>query len=238
MHDPTMRIAHFALPLILTLAALPLQADAYKCRLPDGGIEISTTPCKSNANTLAVRPTETVDEAAREQAERDLARMKDYVATQSAEIRTRQAEEEKKSQEAQGRKAQQAVTRSTSKEACLETLANYTVDSALTLELLAQCRSKPAQPKAPDNATMRPMQTPLPMYPDWTTQCIQQVLAQRLPPQIQQERLLACQGRATVNRPQRPETRPEPRPEKPQRPTAPPSGIAKPCPPNDRYCVR
>lgn len=232
--------------LLLFLPALPAHADAYKCRLPDGGVEISSTPCKGAANTMAVRPTETVDETARLQAERDFARIKEYAENQSADIRTRQAEAEKKYQEEQLHKARLAVSRSTSREACLEILASHTVDDDQGKELLAECRGKPMAVRAPNQPDRPVFTNPAPSYPDWTTQCIQQVLAQRLPPQIQQQRLLSCQGSTTVNRPQRPESRPEPRPaprpeirpEAPVRAIEPKTTGIKPCPPNDRYCVR
>lgn len=228
--------------LLLFLPAMSVHADAYKCRLPDGGVEISSTPCKGAANTMAMHPAETVNETARLQAERDFARIKEYAENQSAEIRTRQAEEEKKSQDEQLRKARLAVSRSTSREACLEKLASHTVDGDQGQELLAECRAKPLAARAPNIPDRPAFPNPSPSYPDWTTQCIQQVLAQRLPPQIQQQRLLSCQGAATVNRPQRPESRPDPRPEMrpaaPVRSLEPKTTLIKPCPPNDRYCVR
>ena len=51
-------------------------AEIYKCRLPSGKVEISNTPCPSGSGTVTVRPDDNVPEASRQQAERDVERMR------------------------------------------------------------------------------------------------------------------------------------------------------------------
>lgn len=78
--------------LLAFLCCSPAFADAYKCRLADGSIEISNTPCKSGATTVSVRPDERVSESAREQTERETLRMRAYADKLEDKRESRQEE--------------------------------------------------------------------------------------------------------------------------------------------------
>lgn len=64
--------------LYLALLALPAQADAYKCRQPDGSTVISNIPCSDGGRTVKTTPKDTVSETNREQAEKDAERLEEY----------------------------------------------------------------------------------------------------------------------------------------------------------------
>ncbi len=72
---------HRIIPPLLAglLLAQSAGAEIYKCRLPGGKVEISNSPCPGGSGTVAVRPEEAVSEANRQQAERDVARMRNFV---------------------------------------------------------------------------------------------------------------------------------------------------------------
>ena len=84
------------IPILIATLALPATAEIYKCRLPDGKTEIANTPCPSGSATVTVRPSEPVSESSRQQAERDVERMRDYVerreAAQRADTRAERQE--------------------------------------------------------------------------------------------------------------------------------------------------
>jgi hypothetical protein len=70
--------------LLLGLLSLPATADIYKCRLPDGRIEIANEPCPKSAGTLDKRPDETVSPERKADAERDLERQRTYLEKREA----------------------------------------------------------------------------------------------------------------------------------------------------------
>lgn len=218
--DPATIQALLIVPL-LVLLALPAQADIYKCKLPNGGTEISNSPCPSGSGTLTARPDETVPAESRQQAERDVARMRDFVTQREAEQRREEAAERQLQAEDRQRAATQRVYQTPSMEECLRELGQQTLDSKRRSELESICRAK---------ARQEPTQVVVPVHggvvysPD---ACIRNVQRQHLHPAEQERRIAACRG-VVVPPPDRPQgapTRPAPRP-------------LKPCPRDDRYCVR
>ena len=75
------------------LLAQSAGAEIYKCRLPNGKVEISNSPCPGGSGTLSVRPEEPVSEANRQQAERDVARMRNFVDRRESAQRAEAAAE-------------------------------------------------------------------------------------------------------------------------------------------------
>lgn len=128
-------------PLLALTFSLPAPAEIYKCRLANGQAEISNTPC-SAGNTLKVRPEERVSEADRQQAERDLERMRDYVDKREAAQRAESASEFERQRLQAG---QRAASRSSygsygNADECLRDVAQMVLSAAQRAQLEADCR--------------------------------------------------------------------------------------------------
>ncbi len=147
--------------LFLALFALPAQADVYKCRLPNGQTEISNAPCASGSGTLKVRPDDTVPEQNRQQAEREAARMREYVEKREAAKRLDEQAERKEEATRRQSAATRDVYDSANMEDCLAALARHSPGAERQAELEAICRAKPKSeaPAAP------PQQIIVPVYP-------------------------------------------------------------------------
>jgi hypothetical protein len=212
------------LGLLLVLLAVPAYADIYKCRLPNGKTEISNSPCPTGSGTLTARPDETVPEQTRQQAERDVERMRSYVDKREAAQRAdAMAEREQQADERQAA-AQQRVYQSDNMSECLRELELHPVDAVRRAELEAICRAK---------AKTEPAVVHVPVYGgpgigSGIDHCIQNVLRLTLAPAEQNRRIARCQGNY------RPSSDPVPHPA--PRPMVKPG--VKPCPPNDKFCVR
>lgn len=212
------------LGLLLVLLAFPAHADIYKCRLPNGKTEISNSPCPTGSGTLTARPDETVPEQTRQQAERDVERMRNYVdKREAAHQADATAERERQADERQAT-AQQRVYQSDNMSECLSELEQHPVDAARRAELEAICRAK---------AKTEPAVVHVPVYGgpgmgSGIDLCIQNALRLRLAPAEQNRRIAQCQG----NYRPLPDPALHPRP----RPAVKPG--VKPCPPNDKFCVR
>ena len=89
-----MKPNYSALLLLPLLAvALPAQAEAYKCRKPDGSTQISSEPCAGGSSTVRAVHDEPVPEATREQAERNAERQRQRADQLRAERRAGEAED-------------------------------------------------------------------------------------------------------------------------------------------------
>lgn len=212
------------LGLLAALLAFPGYADIYKCRLPNGKTEISSSPCPTGSGTLAARPDETVPEQTRQQAERDVERMRNYVDKREAAQRAEATAERERLADERQAAAQQRVYQSDSMSECLRELELHPVEASRRAELEAICRAK---------AKTEPAVVHVPVYggPGFGSGvdlCIQNVLRLRLGPAEQDRRMAQCQGNY------RPLPQPSPQPA--PRPVVKPGG--KPCPPNDKFCVR
>lgn len=89
------------LPFLLLLLALPVSADIYKCRQPDGTTKISNSPCSGGAATLKTMPDDVVPEANRLQAERDADRLEEYADKLEAKRKADEAIERKEREKQQ-----------------------------------------------------------------------------------------------------------------------------------------
>lgn len=208
------------LGLLIALLALPVQADIYKCRLANGRTEISNAPCPAGSGTLTARPDDPVSEQSRQQAERDVERMRSFVEKREATQRTEEAAERQST-------ARQRVYQSTSMSECLRELELNPVEPARQAELEAICRAK---------AKSEPTLVPVPVYGGVGSPvdaCIRSVMRLRLAPAEQDRRLAQCQGHTGHIVQSHP--LPEPQPSaKPQ----PNTKSASPCPRNDKFCLR
>lgn len=143
------------LGLLVALLALPVQADIYKCRLANGRTEISNAPCPAGSGTLTARPDDPVSEQSRQQAERDVERMRSFVEKREATQRTEEAAERQRQSSERQAATQQRVYQSGSLSECLRELELNPVEPARQAELEAVCRAK---------AKSEPTLVPVPVY--------------------------------------------------------------------------
>lgn len=136
------------LPLLAgLLLAQPAGAEIYKCRLPNGKVEISNSPCPGGSGTVAVRPDDTVPEASRQQAERDVARMRTFVDQRESAQRAEAAAERQAQSQRQAATPPPAV-RYGDPDACLRDLAVQALEATQRAQLEAECRSLLRPPAA------------------------------------------------------------------------------------------
>jgi hypothetical protein len=130
------------IPLLTLLLPLMATADIYKCRLPNGKLEISNTPCPTGSGTVTVRPEEKVPDAARQQAERDVERMKEYVDKREAAQRADEAAaREERASQRQGAAAGLPPRQYGDPAACLRALDQQALEANQRSQLEAECRS-------------------------------------------------------------------------------------------------
>ena len=136
------------LPLLAgLLLAQSAGAEIYKCRLPNGKVEISNSPCPGGSGTVAVRPDDTVPEASRQQAERDVARMRTFVDQRESAQRAEAAAERQAHSQRQAAIPPPAV-RYGDPDACLRDLAVQALEATQRAQLEAECRSLLRPPAA------------------------------------------------------------------------------------------
>lgn len=129
------RLILLALPALLM--AGPAAAEAYKCRAPDGRLEITNAPCSSGTNTVKAVPDDTVSEERRQAAERDAARMRDYV--EKSEARQR-AEEAAEREERKWQPPAPVASQPSSVETCLANLDRQALTPMQRAQMEASCR--------------------------------------------------------------------------------------------------
>lgn len=216
----------YVIGTLLALMAVSAQAEIYKCRLADGRTEISSAPCTGGSTTLSARPAETVPEASREQAERDVARMRSFVEQREAEQRREEAAENRQQQAERQAEAARSIYETSDMDSCLRELGRQNVDAGRRAELEAVCRAKT---RAPSPVVV----VPVPAYPaHGIDACVQNVLRMRLAPAEQERRIAQCRGFAVVP----PVVQPRPRQAPPEPP--PPTRQVVPCPNSNRPCLR
>lgn len=214
--------------ILLALVTLAAQAEIYKCRLANGRTEISNVPCPGGSTTLSARPAETVPEASREQAERDVARMRSFVEQREAEQRRDNAELARQQEAARQADVARSVYESSDMDICLRELGRQPVDAARRAELEAVCRAK-------TRAAPAVVAVPVPAYPaHGVDACIQNVLRLRLAPAEQERRIAQCRGIA-LPPVVPPLERPRPRPAAPE---PAPTRQVVPCPDGKGPCLR
>ncbi|MCL2636200.1 MAG: DUF4124 domain-containing protein [Betaproteobacteria bacterium] len=219
-----------ALALALLLPAWPATADIYKCRTADGRTEISNTPCSSDGGTLSARPDETVPDESREQAQRDVERMRGFVDRRETAARQEAAAEQQRQAEENQAEATRRVYAAKDMDDCLAELGRWTLPAARRAELEAICRAK---------AAATPAVVGLPVYGGIASPvdtCIARIMQLRLAPAEQQRRIAQCRGTG-VAPPAKPSPKPPAHPSK--RPPAKPLPHCPPnSPPNSRNCAR
>lgn len=222
--------AHWLLIPLLTLSA-QAGAEVYKCRLPSGQVEITNAPCPKGSGTLTVRPDEKVSEAERQQAEREVERIRLYVDKREAALRAEQQAEAERSA-AQQRSAASNVpspTTTGSVEECLRELDRRPLESGQRAEMEANCRNQAR--------SSQPVYVPVPVpAANPAGICIENVLRLKLAPAEQGRRLALCQGQFA---PAQPAMAP-PVQQMPSRPAM-PTPVETPhvvCPPNNKNCGR
>lgn len=162
------------------------QAEAYKCRLPDGRIEFSDRGC-AGGSTLVVRPDEKISPERQAQAERDLERMRRYIeereTAQQRELAERQAREGNTSSllEKPSGPSSQAI------ENCLKEIDRLALNNLQRQQFEASCRSTATPPILTESA-------PQPQTNTAMNRCLQQVQALNLSAAEKQQRIALCQG--------------------------------------------
>lgn len=140
------------IPLLALALPLMATADIYKCRLPNGQLEISNTPCPTGSGTITARPDEPVSDSARQQAERDVERMKAYVDKREAAQRADEAAaREERASQRQGATAGLPTRQYGDSAACLRALDQQALEASQRSQLEAECRSliKPSSDAQP-----------------------------------------------------------------------------------------
>lgn len=152
------------------LISLPAGAEVYKCRLPDGKTEISNQPCPSGSGTVVVRPDDTVPEASRQQAERDVERMRNYVERRENAQRADVIAD--KQQQNQRQNSAVAPSRQYGDpDACLRDVASKALEATQRAQLEAECQNlvRPASLQPPVYGPVygypAPIHPPLPPKP-------------------------------------------------------------------------
>jgi len=145
------------MPLLALLLPLMATADIYKCRLPNGKLEISNTACPTGSGTITARPDEKVPDAARQQAERDVERMKEYVDKREASQRADEAAaREERASQRQGTTAGLPARQYGDPDACLRGLDQQALEATQRVRLEAECRSLVKPP-----ADVQPVYVPI-----------------------------------------------------------------------------
>lgn len=125
------------LPFFLCLlnGAGNASGEVYKCRAPNGTIEIANVPCPAGSSTLKTRPAEIVTPESREQAERDVERMREYVdKRESAQRASEAAERQRAPTPHQPRNYNSA-------DECLRDAAQMVLEAGQRLQMENECRA-------------------------------------------------------------------------------------------------
>lgn len=153
-----MRATLIGLAGLWLLNAAPAMAEIYKCRLPGGKTEISNAPCPRGSETLTARPDETVPEANRQQAERDVERMRNFVDKREASQRAESEAERQASRPAAS--GQPTARRYGDAAACLDQLRQQVLEAGQRAALEAECRSLQPAPEAAPTPGYGPLYVP------------------------------------------------------------------------------
>lgn len=137
----------------LLLVCTVVQADAYKCKMPDGHVVISSEPCGGDSRTEAVRPSEKISPEQRREAELRVARDRERLADQEKA----RAEEEKRLDESRRQANDDDAAR---KSRCVDN-AQSEPDPVLRANLIAACNGVAPAP----TVVHQPVYLPAPAPP-------------------------------------------------------------------------
>ena len=209
--------------MVLLALSIDAGAEVYKCRLPDGQMEITNAPCPKGSGTVTVRPDEKVSEADRLQAEREVERMRLQADRMEAAQRAAETERIAAQKRNPAVNALPAAETRTVEE-CLHDVGQQALDAHQRAEQEAACRA--------GGRSSQPVYVPVPVYAgNPISICIENVLRLKLPPAEQSQRLAQCQGHLAPPPPtiSQPPTETGPAPVESSRVI---------CPPNNKNCVR
>ena len=145
----------FLLPLLGLALALPAQAEAYKCRQPDGRTEISNAPCAGNSSTVKAIPDDVVPEERRESAERAAERQRQISDKNDAARLAREKTEAEERERAESKQAAAYAPPASQVEECLRTVERMALEASRRSELIAGCQR---------TGTIQPVFSPEPYY--------------------------------------------------------------------------
>ena len=135
-------------PLTLSLSR-DAAANAYKCRLPDGSVEIASRPCTSGSATLSVHNEEKIPENRRREAEEEVRRLRTQIERREAAQRDTPARDPQGATQPQNTnpapatEAQPPAPPKRTVEECLQELDRHALDPSQRLNLESACRSNP-----------------------------------------------------------------------------------------------
>lgn len=144
-------------PLLLLALLTPLAlclsrdaaANAYKCRLPDGSVEIASRPCTTGSATLSVQNEEKIPESRRREAEEEVRRLRTQIERREASQRDTPARDPQAATQPQnannvpGPETPPPASPKRTVEACLQELDRHALDPSQRLNLESACRSNP-----------------------------------------------------------------------------------------------
>lgn len=151
------RLPPVSRPLLLLTLLAPLaltvspnaSANAYKCRLPDGSVEIVSRPCTSGSATLSVQNEEKIPEGRRREAEEEVRRLRTQIERREAAQREapgrdpQAASQPQTGSAAPGNESMPPAQPKRSVEDCLKELDRHALDPRQRLNLESACRSNP-----------------------------------------------------------------------------------------------
>jgi hypothetical protein len=189
------RISLVAL-LALALCS-PAGADVYKCRTSNGQMEITNTPCPSEADTVKTVHEESISEARRREAEQEVERMRKFVEKREAIHQADIAAERRNDRRQSAGNNDQESGRSI--EDCLADLDRQALQPAQRAQMESTCRSNPQQPVNPPQAVY----VPTPVVPPIRDSnplgtCIGNVERLKLPAAERQRRISQCEAGYSV----------------------------------------
>lgn len=144
-------------PLLLLALLTPIAlswsrdaaANAYKCRLPDGSVEIASRPCTTGSATLSVQNEEKIPENRRREAEEEVRRLRTQIERREAVQRDTPARDPQAASQPQntnttpGPESAPPAPPKRTVEDCLKELDRHALDPSQRLNLESACRSNP-----------------------------------------------------------------------------------------------
>lgn len=187
---------HRPVILLLTLLATSsANADAYKCRLADGSLEISSRPCAAGSATLGIKAEERIPEQRRLEAWREVERLKAQLETQNAAQNQAATPQRPPSPPADNPRTSDSPRRTT--EECLQALNQRPLEPSHRTQLENLCHTNPdAEP------VLIPVPTPVPTpVTTWGAppanplgECIASTQQLNLPAQEKLQRFRECEA--------------------------------------------
>jgi hypothetical protein len=128
-----------AAPLLLALlaVALPAWGQAYKCRMPDGSTQISSSPCAGGARTLKEVDEEVIPDDVRAKAEKDAERQRRRAGELAAE---RKADEAQDKRDAEAARKAAGLPAPATVQQCLNTVGRMNIEASRRAELESGCQ--------------------------------------------------------------------------------------------------